>query len=245
MVSAVVPARAETVAVLHQEGDLHGFLELVDSDGKHIATGTLNVTAKGDLVHAGLSFHFKDGSLDEETTTFTQRGKFRLLRDHHVQKGPSFPHPIDTAIDTQARQVTTITEKDGKAEEQVSSPELPDDLSNGLLLLFAKNIRPGTPTKVSFLASTPKPRLVHLAITAGDEGHFTAGGERHKAACFVYHVELGGVTGVVAPVVGKQPKDSRVWVFEGKSPAFVRAEAPLYDGGPTWTIEMASPVWEP
>ena len=240
----VVSTHAETVPVLHKEGTLRGFLELQDSDGKRIANGSLLETTHGETVYSELIFHFKDGSLDDETTVFTQHGKFRLLRDHHVQKGPSFPHAIDVAIDTTTGQVKTITEKDGKTEEDTTSPELPDDLANGLPLIIAKNIGPGVPVKVAYLASTPKPRLVHLAITAGDDGHFTAGGVGYKAACFVYHVELGGVAGVVAPLVGKQPKDSRVWVLEGKAPAFVRAEVSLYDGGPTWTIQMVSPVWE-
>ncbi len=241
---AIVPIHAETVAVLHPEGTLRGFLDLRDTDGKRIATGSLIETTQGETVHSELVFRFKDGSLDDETTVFTQRGRFHLLRDHHVQKGPSFPHPLDVTIDTALGVVKTIAQKDGSAREETTRPELPDDLANGLPLVLAKNIRPGVALKVAYLASTPKPRLVHLEITAGENGHFTAGGEHYKAACFVYHVELGGIVGVVAPLVGKQPQDSRVWVLEGKAPAFVRAEVPLYDGGPVWTIQMVSPVWE-
>ena len=244
VVQPVPSTQAETVAVLHQEGTLRGFLELQNSDGKRIANGALIETTQGETVFSELVFHFKDGSVDDETTVFTQRGKFHLLRDHHVQKGPSFPHPIDVDIDTATGRVKTITEKDGKPDVETTTPELPDDLANGLPLVLAKSIQPGTPMKVSYLASTPKPRLVHLAISAGSDGHFRAGGQRYKAACFVYHVELGGLAGVVAPLVGKQPQDSRVWVLEGKAPAFVRAEVPLYDGGPMWTIQMVSPVWE-
>ena len=42
------------------------------------------------LVVGDLRFRFKDGSLYEEITKFTQRGKFRLVSDQVVQKGPSF-----------------------------------------------------------------------------------------------------------------------------------------------------------
>jgi len=42
-------------------------------------------------------FTFKDGSVDDETTVFSQRHTFRLISYHHIQKGPSFPHPMDLA----------------------------------------------------------------------------------------------------------------------------------------------------
>jgi hypothetical protein len=59
----------------------------------------------------------------------------------------------------------------------------------------------------------------------------------------VIKVEIGGVAGVIAPLVGKQPPDSHVWILGGDSPAFVKAEQALYTGGPVWRIELASPAW--
>jgi hypothetical protein len=47
----------------------------------------------------------------------------------------------------------------------------------------------------------------------------------------------------VAPLIGKQPPDSHVWILEGEAPAFVKSEQPLYNGGPVWRIELVSPVW--
>jgi len=36
------------------------------------------------------------GSVDDETATFSQEHDFRLIiSDHHIQKGPSFPHPME------------------------------------------------------------------------------------------------------------------------------------------------------
>ena len=46
------------------------------------------------------------------------------------------------------------------------------------------------------------------------------------------HPELGGVTGVVAPLVGKEPPDLHVWILFSDVPAFVRFEGSLYDGWP-------------
>jgi hypothetical protein len=60
---------------------------------------------------------------------------------------------------------------------------------------------------------------------------------------YVLKVDIGGIKGVVAPLVGKQPPDSHVWILGGDAPAFVRSEQPLYNGGPLWRIELTSPVW--
>jgi hypothetical protein len=57
-------------------------------------------------------------------------------------------------------------------------------------------------------------------------------------------VELGGVAGIVAPILGKQPKDTHVWILEGKAPAFVRMEGQFYEDGPIWKIELTSPIWQ-
>ena len=56
-------------------------------------------------------------------------------------------------------------------------------------------------------------------------------------------VDIGGIAGVVAPLVGKQPPDSNVWILEGEAPAFVRSQAPMFTGGPLWQTELVSPVW--
>ena len=55
--------------------------------------------------------------------------------------------------------------------------------------------------------------------------------------------EIGGLAGLVAPLVGKQPTDAHVWIMGGAAPAFVKAEQTLYTGGPVWRIELTSPAW--
>jgi hypothetical protein len=56
-------------------------------------------------------------------------------------------------------------------------------------------------------------------------------------------VEIGGLAGVIAPIVGKEPADIHVWILGGEAPAFVKSEGPLCSEGPVWRIELASPVW--
>ena len=72
---------------------------------------------------------------------------------------------------------------------------------------------------------------------------FTIAGVTRKATHFVVKVEIGGLAGLVAPLVGKQPPDSHVWILPGEVPAFLKSEGPLYLGGPIWRIELTSPVW--
>jgi hypothetical protein len=236
---------AEPVSVVNMEGTIHGFLVLRTAEGKPLAAGDLIQVVQEDRIVSNLVFHFKDGSVDDETTVFSQRRNFRLLSDHHVQKGPSFPHPMDVSIDASTGQVTVRSTEGGKEKVEKDHLDLPPDLANGLILTLLKNIRPDAPeTKVSYVAATPKPRLVKLAIThQGDETFWTAGA-RHKAMHYDIKVEIGGFAGVVAPLLGKQPKDIHVWILGGKAPAFVRMEGQLYQGGPLWRIELTSPVWQ-
>jgi hypothetical protein len=236
---------AEPIPVLHMQGTVHGLLVLRTMEGKTLAAGDLIQVVQGDRLLSDLVFHFKDGSVDEETTVFSQHHNFRLLSDHHVQKGPSFPHPMNVLIDVSSGQVTVRSSDGGNEKIERDHLDLPPDLANGLLLTLLQNLRPGAAeTKISYLAATPKPRLVKLAITPQGEETFRSAGVRHKATRYGVKVELGGVAGAVAPLIGKQPKDIYVWILEGKAPAFVRMEGQLYLGGPVWTIELTSPVWQ-
>jgi hypothetical protein len=97
------------VPVRHAEGVVHGFLVLRDTDGRALADGDLLQTSRGSLVTSRVVFRFKDGSLHDETAVFSERQQFRLVRDHLIQKGPSFPRPIDMTIDVARGQVTSGT----------------------------------------------------------------------------------------------------------------------------------------
>src|SRR3954468_8037263 len=76
---------ADPVVVRHVEGLVHGFLSLRSPDGRGLAKGDLIQNARGDRVTSRLVFHFKDGSLSDDTAVFTQRGHFSLITDHLVQ----------------------------------------------------------------------------------------------------------------------------------------------------------------
>jgi len=235
---------AEPVTVRYAEGLVHGFLSLRALDGTLVANGDLIQVARGDRVTARLTFRFKDGSLSDETAVFSQRGHFRLLSSHLVQKGPTFPTPLDASIDGTSGQVTVRYVDDGKQKVEAEHLELPPDLANGMILTLLKAVRPSAPpASLSMVAYTPKPRLVKLALSVAGEERFATAGSARKATHYVVKIEIGGLSGLIAPLVGKQPPDSHVWVLGGEAPAFVKSEAPMFLGGPLWRIELVSPVW--
>lgn len=239
-----VTLSGETVIVRHTEGIVHGFLALRTLDGTTIADGDLIQRARGNRVTTRLVFRFKDGSLHDETAEYSQQHTFRLIRDHLIQKGPTFKQPLDMTIDSRGDVTVRYTNNHGEQKVETEHLDLPPDVANGLILTLLKNVRPDAPPKtLSFVAATPKPRLVKLAVTAVGQEHFSTGGTGRTATHYVLKVEIGGVSGLLAPLVGKQPPDSHVWILGGEAPAFVKSEQPLYMGGPLWRIELVSPNW--
>jgi hypothetical protein len=120
--------------------------------------------------------------------------------------------------------------------------DLPEDLANGLILTLLKNISPDVPsTTVSMLAATPKLRLVKLVIRPTAVDAFTAGGATHKATRFTVKIEIGGIAGFAARLLGKEPHDTLVWILGGDAPGFVKSEGPLAADAPVWRIELAAP----
>jgi|ERR1700730_8302838 len=212
---------------------------------KTLADGDLTQVAHGDRVTNHLVFHFTDGSAHDETAVFSQRLTFRLLTDHLVQKGPAFPHPLELSIDALSGQATVrYVDDEGKQKLATERLNLPPDVANGMVLILLKNIPPEAPqTKVSMVAATPKPRLVKLAITSEGEETFRIGNSSRKATRYAVKVEIGGVVGLLAPLLRKQPEDTHVWILRGEAPAFVKSEGPLYLGGPIWRIELTKPLW--
>src|SRR5216117_2538968 len=114
---------ADMIPVHHTEGLMHGFLVLRTLEGKAIADGQMTQDARGDRVTTHLIFRFKDGSLYEDTTIFSQCGTFRLLSDHLIQRGPSFKQPVDTLIDASTGQVK-VRYTDDKGKEKVVAERL-------------------------------------------------------------------------------------------------------------------------
>src|SRR5258707_10087767 len=126
LVCALQPgAPAEPIPVRHMEGTVHGFLALRSKEGRVVAGGDLLQVVRGDRVTSRLLFRFKDGSIDDETAVFSQRGNFQLISDHHIHKGPFFPQLMDLSIDVPSGQVRVRSAgKDGNEEVQSEQIDL-------------------------------------------------------------------------------------------------------------------------
>ena len=247
MTAVVLPASlsAEPVAVRFTEGAVHGFVALRSLDDKILANGDVTQTVKDDRVTTRLVLTFKDGSSHEETTVYSQRGQFKLISNRLVQKGPAFPQPLEMSVDGTTGDVKVQYQDDkGQTQTETDRFDVPDDLANGIVPKLLMNARADAmPKSFSMVAATPKPRMVKLVVAPAAKDRFSIAGSGHQATHHVLKVEIGGVAGALAPLVGKDPPDSHVWIAGGEVPAFVRAEQPLYAGGPMVRIELASPVW--
>jgi hypothetical protein len=235
---------AQPVAVRQTEGALHGFLALNSLNGEQVATGDLEQVARGNRVTSQLVFHFKDGSVQEETTVFSQSGHFRLLSDHLVQKGAAFKRQMDLSINGSTGEATARYSDDhGKEKVETVTLTLPPDLANGMVPVLLKNLPRGQSLTASMVVAAPKPQLVKLAISAEGEDSFLVGGARREATRYVLKIEIGGVKGVIAPLVGKQPPDTYVWILGGTAPVFLKSEGPSCEGCDILRTQLSAPVW--
>jgi hypothetical protein len=245
-----LPAHAQNpLSVRYHQGTFHGFLELRSDAGQVLASGDSTQVVHNGLITARTLFTFKDGSIDDETTVYTQGRTFRLLTDRHIQRGPAFPHPMDVLVDTRTSQVTVrTTDKDGKEQVDTSHPKLPADLANGMVPLLLENLPPNFPptnqtTTVSMVVAAPKPRIVKLIVSNVGEDACSLAGVPRKAIHYTIRIDLGGIAAIVAPIIDKQPPNIQIWVIGGPAPTFAREIGPLYPEGPIATIQLASPAW--
>jgi len=236
--------QGQDLSVRQRLGSMQGFLTLRDQAGATLAAGDLTQVPYGDTIKLRVIFHFRDGSLDDETTIFSQNKVFRLISDRHLQKGPSFPHPCDIAIDIHSQQVTIRDLSKANEAPRIEHMDLPPDLANGIIFFLIMNL-PSDAPKIEFpyLSPSLKPRMVKLAVAADGTEPFKLSGLRYQALKYDVKVDITGVAGVVAPVIGKQPPDSHVWVTDGSAPTLIRIDTSLYEEGPVWSIRLASPVW--
>jgi hypothetical protein len=208
--------------------------------GKIVARVEFTEDVQGDEVTMRLTYRFVDGSIDDETTTYKQQGTFRLVRNRHIQQGPFFAKPIDFAVETATGTATSrTTDKNGKIQVESEHIELPDDLANGFVGTLLLNVPPNTaPFRVGILAPVFGGRMIRILVSPQGEEPFQRAGQTLKATVFRIHPELGGILGVIAKLLGLQPKDVMVWVLEGEQPAVMRVVGQLGGFGPELSSEL-------
>jgi hypothetical protein len=220
---------------------LRGFVTIRSTDGKQIGYGSVSQFVQGDRITERTTYHFHDGSLDDETVVFSEKNTFALITDHHVQRGPLFSHPLDLTINASGDATNRTIDSSGKPKLETSHIDLPPGTAViGMMSTVLANLNPAAqPLKIPALTPTQKPRLVHFAVAPEGRGTFRVSGSRQTASIFRIKTELGGIAGVVAPIIDKQPDDTLVWVLEGDAPLTIRAIGQLSEGGPVMDIQMA------
>jgi hypothetical protein len=216
-------ASAEQISVRHTQRPMQRLMVALRG-WKIIASGEFSQAVQGDEVMMRLTYKFLDGSIDDETTTYRQQGTFRLVRNHHIQKGSFFVKPIDFTVEAITGIATSRTEdKDGKIHVESHHIDLPDDLANGFVGTLLLNLpQNAAPFRVGMLAPVAGGRLIQLLIPSEGEQPFHTTGQTLKATVFRIYPELGGIVGVIGRLIGLQPKDVMVWVLEGQEPAVMR-----------------------
>src|SRR5207244_5346059 len=97
------------------------------------------------------------------------------------------PHLLVSPVQPWTGRVVCRDLSAGRDQVEDTTMDLPADLSNGLTTNIVENARlAALPLTVSYLAATPKPRLVHLVISSAGLERLLAGGAAPQAR----HYEL-------------------------------------------------------
>ncbi|WP_049780942.1 hypothetical protein [Terriglobus saanensis] len=233
-------AIAESIPVRHNQKPMHRFMVARSDDGKTIASGEFTQVVHGSQVMMRLTYRFGDGSIDDEETTYTQGGTFRLVSNHHLQKGPFFTKPVDFTVHAATGTVTfRSVDRDGKVHDQSKHMALPADLANGMVGTLLLNVPHDTaPFRVGMLAAVGGGRLVHLEVSPQSDQTVQLGGQTFQATVFRVHPVLGSIVSLFARMIGLQPKDVTVWVLEGDDPAVAVVIGQLGGYGPVVSSDL-------
>ncbi len=240
VIACSTAALSEPISVRHIQRPMHRFMTARSEAGKTIATGEFTQDVRGDEVTMRLTYRFVDGSIDDEMTTYRQQGTLRLVRYHHLQKGPFFTKPIEFTVEAATGIVTSrTTDKNGKTLVQSRHMDLPNDLANGFVGTLLLNVPHNTkPFRVGMLVPVGGGRLIPLLISPEGDQTVQLQGHSFDATVFRIHPELGGFVRLLARLLGLQPKDVMVWVLEGEEPAVAVVVGQLGGYGPVVSSDL-------
>jgi hypothetical protein len=239
------PAASGPIPVRFVEGVTHGFLLLRGVDGALVASGDFLQVGKGGQMESRMLFRFKDGSVFDETVTFTQERVFSMQSYRLIRRGPAFTEDseISLARPSGKYRVNTKSRKDGRENVLDGALELPPDVYNGMVITVVKNLPKGASETVHLVAFTPTPRLIQLELAPAGERKVMIGELAKTATRYALKPRLGGWLKFFATLLGRVPSESHAWIIGDELPAFVRFEGQLYATGPIWRIETTSPRW--
>lgn len=235
------PLASAAVPVRFTEGTVHGFLELTTRAGVLLSHGDLLQLARNGGISSRMVFHLVNGSLFEESVTYTQHDVFTMQTYHLVQVGPAFDEDLDATLSRTGSYVVRIkSHKDGREQEYAGSLALPGDVYNGMIGTIAKNIPTQQSSMIHVVAFMPEPRIVAVELVPSGADAVKIGGREEAAVDFTIKPKLGLFVRLGAQLIGKMPADSHLVIITDDVPAFVRSEGPMYTG-PVWRLALTSP----
>ena len=237
---------AKPIEVVYPEGVSEGFVTLKTLDGKKLADGELSqVTTGADRLASRLTFRFSDGSLYDETVTYSQKKHLTMLSYQLTQRGPAFPEPLVISLNGETGQYQVRQHEKTADEKSITGRiDLPADVYNGMTITVLKNLRGQTGALVHMLVFNPEPKLYEVELFRVDEEDTRNTTRRDTKATAVHYSlkpRLGWFTSALARLFGRTPPAYHFWLIKKDAPAFVRFEGSLYAGGPSWRIEQVSP----
>lgn len=231
---------AAPVEVRFVEGTAHGLLLVRTVKGEIVGHGDFLQSTRTDHMEGRLILRFKDGSLHDETVTFSQQRVFTMLSYRLVQRGPSFPETLEASLDRKTGSYAVRSVRDGREQAASGSIAMPPDVYNGLVAMLLKNLAPGARGTVHIVAFTPKPRLIELEMTPAGNQPLRSGDLERQATRYALKPKLGAALRLFATLLGKAPADEECLILTEDVPAFVRCDGPLYLKGPIWRVEVTS-----
>lgn len=243
MLIVALPATAAPISVRFAEGATHGYLLLRDERGDRLADGEMIQKTHGDVVEGQLIFRFKDGSLHDERVSFTQKRVFSLQSYKLIQRGPSFPIALDVAMERKTGEYRALSSQDGSVDAPlIGRLELPDDVSNGMVVTLLRNLSASPGESVHFIAFTPEPKVIELKLIPTTKKTIHIGALAKQMTQYVLEPQLNSVMKFFGNLLGKLPSafHYHFWLLTDDVPAFGGFEGPLYLNGPTWRIEQTT-----
>jgi hypothetical protein len=236
------------IAVRFPEGMLHGFLVLKKEDGTIIARGDLLQVPRKGHIDSRMVFRFTDGSLLDERVVFSQNKVFTVHEYRWIQRGPAFTEDAEAHFERASRKyrVQTTDRDDGDVDvTEGDLDEMPASLSNGMVIVLAKNLPPGQGATVRMVAFTPSPKLIGLELEPEGTERVSFGPETKPVTRYAIKPKLGFFLKVGAKLTGRDPPDSHAWIITEDVPAFAKFVGPLTMGGtgPIWRVEVTAPTW--
>ncbi len=213
------------VEVRSAPGALHGFPSMSDARGTVIADGELSQERRGDRLVVRARWVFRDGRRAEETDTFRTgtelvQERFAWVETLRGEEQRRFE------VDFGGGDARSSVLRGGRVEREEEKLDLPPGRSfagyGAALAASQLPLEPGDEAELSFVAFTPRPRVVTLAVRHEAEEDVRAAGRRIACDRFTLHPKLPLP---VRPFV--RAPDAHLWFTRNAPRALVRAEQEL------------------